>query len=99
MADAPPKYEFAKLELKAGDILAIKVNCAPVDFTHSLVESLRKAAEPRLPEGVKVLVLGPRVDLMTITRERAPAFFEGQATIEPPPPKPAKSKAKGKTDG
>lgn len=91
MGDAPPKYEFAKLELKPGDILVVKFNGLPLDFTHSVMEGLRKAAAAKLPEGVSCFVVGPRVDLMTITREQAGPLIEGKAPAPVKKPKAAKT--------
>lgn len=88
MADAPPKYEFAKLELKAGDVLVVKMNCARLEASPKRMQDLRDAAERIIPEGVCVFCVGPEVDLMTITREQAGPLIEGTAK----PLKPAKAK-------
>lgn len=85
MAD-PPKYEFAKLELKAGDILVLKINAPRIDVTHERIKALRKAAEAQLPEGVFCFILGPEVDVSTITREQAGPLIEGTTS------KPSKAK-------
>lgn len=78
MADAPPKYEFAKLELKPGDILAIK---SKVPLVRAQIDDIRAVAEKRIPEGVLVLVVGPDLDLATITREQLDGVVEGKAKL------------------
>lgn len=74
MAD-PPKYEFAKLDLKAGDILCIKTRDSLGQYTMDL---LRDKAAELIPEGVSVLVIGPTLDVLTITREQAGPLIEGK---------------------
>jgi hypothetical protein len=72
----PPRYEFAKLDLKPGDILLIKSR-RPLDV--EAIKKIRAAAEPRLPEGVLALVIGPDIDVSTITLEQAGPLIEGKA--------------------
>jgi hypothetical protein len=72
----PPKYEFAKLDLKAGDILLIKSH-KPLNV--EAIQKIRAAAEARLPEGVTALVIGPDIDVSTITLEQAGPLIEGKA--------------------
>lgn len=80
MADAPPKYEFAKLELKAGDMLVLKVVAGRLDVSQTRLDKMREQLEARLPEGVVAFVIGPEVELTTITREQAGPLIEGTAT-------------------
>jgi hypothetical protein len=89
MAD-PPKYEFAKLELKAGDILVLKLNADRFYATQARLEGIRERLMLQLPEGVCGLVIGPEVELTAITREQAGPLVEGTA----PPLKPSKVKTK-----
>ena len=61
----PPKYEFARLELKAGDMLALKVNRP--GLTAGKADHYRKKLLERVPEGVEVVVIGPTLDLIVVS--------------------------------
>lgn len=63
------QLQIGKLSLKPGDVLVAKFTPSPSQ------EVARRAAEyirPLLPEGVKLMVVGPEVDLSVITAEPAP---------------------------
>lgn len=78
MSDAA-KFDIAKLELKPGDILVLRINAPRLDVTKQRLDNLRAAAIEKLPEGVSALVIGPEVELSKITREEAGPLIKGTA--------------------
>jgi hypothetical protein len=54
MTLADIEFEIIKLELKAGDTLALWVNHP---LTQAQIRELQKAAEKLIPDGVKVMVV------------------------------------------
>lgn len=73
------KFDIAKLELKPGDILVLRINAPRLDVTQQRIDNLRKAAIEKLPEGVTAMVIGPEVEISTITREQAGPLIKGTA--------------------
>lgn len=78
----PPRYEFARLELKAGDILALKINVPMSDMTAGQYRERMDLARRRLdqlqaegtiPADVHTIVVGPDVDLIVVAREEMEA--------------------------
>jgi hypothetical protein len=68
VADAKPmELAIAKLDLRAGDVLVIKVD-RPVDA--ELAQRIRDYAKIVLPEGVKTLVIDHKTNISTVQEDR-----------------------------
>jgi hypothetical protein len=67
---SPEEFQIAKLQLRAGDVLIVKVaNLLSVEAAqrlHSHIDSV-------VPAGVKVLVVGSDIDLSMLTAEEIQA--------------------------
>lgn len=58
-------FEIAKLELKADDVLVVRVD-RPISM--DVAERIRKHISPLLPQGVKTLVINPEIELSVLSR-------------------------------
>lgn len=66
MIEQDLEYHIAKLSLKAGDVLVLRLNGRITSETEDLA---RKHLTPHLPEGVKALVIDESVDLQVLSAE------------------------------
>lgn len=57
--------EIAKLELKHDDVLIVRVD-RPV--SNEVAKRIRENLAPKLPQGVKVLIINPDIELSVLSR-------------------------------
>lgn len=65
--DYTPLMSIAKLELRAGQILVIKLHSL---YSEVAIERLAQETRKMIPGGIKVMVLDPDVDLMVLEPEK-----------------------------
>lgn len=69
------KFEVARLELKPGDVLAARVDRI---VTSEAGERLRAYIQRQLPEGCRVVVLGPEISLSVVARAELERAAKGK---------------------